>query len=284
MAEPRFGLLGASSFVGQEASRQLRARGLSHVAYSRQARHEPGVDWRQIDAPTAPPPLEGWISLAPIWTLPRLFPLFEATGARRIVALSSTSRFTKEDSGNTGERRLAQSLAEGEEALQAWAESRGVAWTILRPTLIHGYGQDRNIAEIAAFIRRFGFFPVVGDAQGVRQPVHVTDVAGACIAALTKAQPINRCYTLSGRDILTYREMVERIFLALGRPVRIFPVPLGAVRAGLAIMRLLPRYRHLTIAMAERMNKNMSFDHQDAAHDLGFQPRGFDPEPQDTWV
>ncbi len=61
---------------------------------------------------------------------------------------------------------------------------QGVEWVILRPTLIYGHGRDKNITEIARFIRRFGFFPLLGKANGLRQPIHVEDVAEACFAAL----------------------------------------------------------------------------------------------------
>ncbi len=74
----------------------------------------------------------------------------------------------------------------------AWAASHGVEWIILRPTLIYGLGRDKNIAEIARFVRRFGFSPLFGKAKGLRQPLHAQDVAGACIAALDAPDAANR--------------------------------------------------------------------------------------------
>jgi hypothetical protein len=47
---------------------------------------------------------------------------------------------------------------QGEENLKAWAESKGVEWVILLPTLIYGHGRDKNISEIIQFIRRFSDF------------------------------------------------------------------------------------------------------------------------------
>jgi hypothetical protein len=38
---------------------------------------------------------------------------------------------------------------------------------------------------------------------------------------------------------------------------------------------LLPRYRHWSAAMAERMNRDLVFDHAEATHDLNFSPRPF---------
>jgi len=207
--------------------------------------------------------------------LPDYFPLIEASGARRVVALSSTSRFTKVGSGDTAENAIAAKLIDAEARVQAWAESRGIEWVVLRPTLIYGQGRDKNISEMARFIRRFGFFPLLGSAQGLRQPIHAEDVAAACVAALRAPGATNRAYNLSGGETLAYREMVARVFAALGRPARLVTVPLWAFRLAVAMLRRLPRYRHWSAAMAERMNRDLVFDHADAARDFGFKPRGF---------
>lgn len=166
--------------------------------------------------------------------------------------------------------------------MQSWAECHGVEWLILHPTLIYGMGKDKNIAEIARFIRRFGFFPVFGKAQGLRQPVHAADVATACVAALLNSKAANRAYNISGAETLPYREMVGRIFAAMGRPARLLPVPMWAFRLAVAGLRVLPRYRTWNSAMAQRMNRDMAFDHADATRDFGYAPRPFHLSAEDV--
>jgi nucleoside-diphosphate-sugar epimerase len=262
------------------------------LAYSRQAKQQPeetGVGWRTLqpvisqqaasdDAAGSTP---YWICAAPIWVLPDYFPLIEASGARCVVALSSTSRFTKAGSGDTAENAVAAKLIENEARVQEWAEARGIKWVILRPTLIYGLGRDKNISEIARFIRRFGFFPLLGQAQGLRQPIHAEDVAKACVAALQAPAAANRAYNISGGETLAYREMVARVFGAVCRPVRLVTVPLWIFRLAVAMLCRLPRYRQWSAAMAERMNRDLVFDHTDAARDLSFKPRGFSLKAED---
>ena len=278
MAEQRVGLLGATSMVGSCLLPQLTRTGWLVEAFSRHAPSsgDARVTWR-VPAllPQGGEKIEYWICVAPIWVLPQYFDLLEACGARRVVALSSTSLFTKGDSSDSGEQEIAEGLAAGEEALRTWGEARGVEWVILRPTLIYGHGRDRNIAEMARFMRRFGFFPLLGRAGGLRQPVYVGDVASACLAALSSALVKNRAYNLSGGETLSYRDMAGRVFAALGRRPRLVTVPLRMFRWALAVMRLLPRYRHWSAAMAERMNRDLVFDHADARRDLGYAPRPF---------
>ncbi|MDB5764002.1 MAG: epimerase [Herminiimonas sp.] len=281
--EDLVGLIGARSLVGTCLLPLIIRDGRQVLAFSRHvvARENAGVHWQQLSGATVPAlpvavkRIAAWICVAPIWVLPEHFPLLEAHGVRRIVTLSSTSCFTKSNSSDQAEQEVARRLVESEARLREWAAARGIDWIILRPTLIYGNGQDKNISEIVRFIRRFGFFPLLGLAGGLRQPVHAEDVASACFAALKAPRAGNRAYNLSGGETLGYREMVCRVFAALGRSPRLLTVPLSAFRAVLAFMRLLPRYRHWTAAMAERMNRDLVFDHVDASRDLDFSPRAF---------
>ncbi|MDI1230195.1 MAG: NAD(P)-dependent oxidoreductase [Methylobacter sp.] len=300
----RVGVLGATSLVGACLLPLMTAAGWQVRAFSRQAvgRSGDGIEWRRLDsAPSIPLkeplamrrrgqtaatksrliPLAGegsisfWVCVAPIWVLPDYFDLLDAQGVRRVVVLSSTSRFTKKDSTDPEEQAIALRLADAEARVREWAESRGVEWVILRPTLLYGLGRDKNITEITRFIRRFGFFPVFGKANGLRQPIHAADVAGACLAALQASCAANRAYNISGGETLAYRNMVARVFSALGRRPRLLTVPLWAFRLAVAMLRRLPRYRQWSTSMAERMNQDLVFDHSEATRDLSFKPRGF---------
>ena len=298
MSKQNIGLLGATSLVGKWL-RPLLQESWHVIAFSRQSKEYANgeIEWRRIDPilfqkekrdkavcilPTKKVQILNWICIAPIWVLPDYFGLLEAYGVRRIVVLSSTSRFIKNDSSDLAEQNIANHLIEGEAQLQVWAEKNGVEWVILRSTLIYGEGQDKNISEIASFARRFGFFPILGKADGLRQPIHAEDVACACISALKSSEKLNRTYNISGGETLSYREMVRRVFVALNRQPCLVTIPLTAFRLVLVCLRPFPRYRHWSVAMAERMNRNLVFDHSDARRDFGFSPRPFRLTPKDV--
>jgi nucleoside-diphosphate-sugar epimerase len=258
------GVLGATSFVGRALVPRLEQQGWRVVPFSR----------RNLPPVASDEPIPFWVALCPIWAVPEHFSRLEAHGARRLVALSSTSRFTKNASADASEREVAQRLASAEEAVQDWGKAHHVTTTVLRPTMIYDGVHDRNIALVASAIRRRGWFPLVGRAEGLRQPVHVDDVAAACAAALT-AGSLASAYELSGAEALSYREMVGRVFAALGLPPRFVTLPRWAVRLALPVLRLLPAFRGLSVAMFDRMNDDLVFDHSAAARDLGFEPRPF---------
>jgi len=278
------GILGATSFVGASFLQKIKNTSMQAIAYTRGdiRRFGTGTVWRQLDSDHISlkksdndPVIPLWVCFTPIAVLPDYFAWLEAHGVRRIVVLSSTSRFTKQDSRDPDEQLMVKRFADAEARIQEWAEGRGIEWIIMRPTLIYGCGQDRNIAEITRFIRRFGFFPVLGEARGLRQPIHVQDVAGACLATLQSPSSVNRAYNISGAETLAYRDMVTRIFDMLGKKPRLVHIPLWMFGTAVFIARRIPRYKKWSIAMAERMNSDMVFDHSDVKRDIEFSPRKF---------
>ncbi|PXW87641.1 nucleoside-diphosphate-sugar epimerase [Nitrosomonas sp. Nm84] len=283
MNEQPIGLLGATSLVGECLLQKLTQERRHIIAFSRHpvVQNHPQVTWQRLSTihlekiSAEKNKIPTWLCVAPIWILPEYFNLLLAYGARRIVVLSSTSRFTKNTSSEHSEREIALQLIKGEELVQAWATTHTVEWIILRPTLIYGYGRDKNVAEIIQFIRRFGFFPILVSGQGLRQPIHVEDVALACSSALSTLNLTNRSYNVTGGETLSYREMIKHIFAALGRTPRILTVPLWLFQIATWGLRWLPRYQHWTAAMAERMNQDLVFDSSDARRDLNFFPRSF---------
>jgi len=276
---------GATSIVGRYLLPRLTAAAHEVIAVSRGAAPPwvpPGVRWVLTDiAGGLEPPADVssffLVHLAPLWLAPAVIASLAGRGLRRVVAFGSTSRFTKQASPDPGERALAQRLAEAEAAVERACAEAGVPWTIFRPTLIYGGGHDRNVSTIAAFIRRFAFFPLVAGGQGRRQPVHADDLAVACVSALEREASSGRAYDLSGGSTLTYREMVEAIFAGLGRRPRLVDVPLPLARLALGAGRRIPGFTHLTMAAADRAAEDICFDHSDAARDLGYAPRPFDP-------
>lgn len=290
MVKPLVGVLGATSMVGQSLLPLLAGAGWHVEAFSRQTQiagqpvdKENRVVFRTLEKmgpdhapfPVAQEKITHWTCLAPIWVLPDYFSMLEGCQAKRVVALSSTSIFTKRNSPDPDEQSTVDKLRNGEQRFVEWAEANRIEWVILRPTLIYGLGQDRNICEIARFISRFGFFPLFGTAQGLRQPVHIEDVAAACAAALQGEAARNHAYNLSGVEKLSYREMVGRVFRIMGKPERFINIPLFVFRSAIGCLKILPRFRNWSVAMAERMDTDLVFDHADAIRDLGFSPRPF---------
>lgn len=300
-APPRraMAIIGADSAVGAELLALLAAHSWDITAFTRNPHAATGAcaslantSWKHLPSQppstgfdagaVAGPAIATWVCLDRAEHLPPLLPLLEAAGARRLVALSSTSLLTKAGSSDTAERALAATLAQAEADIAAWAARHGVTWTILRPTLAYGGGRDRNITAMAGVIRRLGFFPLLGAAGGLRQPVHIADIADAVHRCLDAPSTADRAYNIGGGEVLSYRDMTARVFAALGRQPRLVTIPPAVIKSGIRIARLLPRFRDWSPEMAERMQADMAFDCSEAARDFGYTPRPFRPTSADV--
>lgn len=274
-------VLGATSLVGRALLPRLVDAGEQPAALSRVARPAtPAVCWRcgDLSDPAGLAALGAAarvFSLSPIWLLtPAALQALRQSGMRRLVAFSSTSRFTKTASASPHERAVAAALAEGEARVEAFCRAHGVGFTLLRPTLIYTEGQDGNVSRLAGLIRRFGVLPLPGDGRGRRQPVHADDLAAVAMTAMARPAT-DRAYDTPGGETLSYRTMVERIFEGLGRRPRILPLPLPLVRAGYALAR--PWLPGSTPGMIERVSEDLVFDPAPAQRDLDWSPRPFRP-------
>lgn len=212
------------------------------------------------------------ISLMPLWVLPPL--LGELKGVVQVIALGSTSRYSKLASRDSEERALAQSLSQAESKIAAACASIGTPWTVLRPTMIYGSAHNQNIAAVARFIERFEFFPIAKPGSGLRQPVHADDIAMAIVASLGNNAAFNRGLDLPGGETLSYREMIRRVFLSIGKTPRILAAPAWQLRVLLKILRPFISFPYST-ALFDHMNVDMHYDIAPAREILGYRPRQF---------
>ena len=274
-----FSIIGATGQVGRNVLRRAHGRPVfAHARRTGLIERTPQTEVFRIEL-TEDVAFSGgdWpaaaIATVPVWLLSPHFDEMADRGLQRLVCFSTTSLFGKIETRNARERAVVDRVLEAEQHLHARADARAVALTILRPTLIYGEGQDKTIAAAARFIRRFGLYPVHGKAAGKRQPVHAGDLAAAALAALDKEITVGRSYALGGGETLAYREMIGRIFEAMGKSPRIVPVPM--LPALLAVAGSLIPGSELTGDVARRMNFHLDFDDGSAARDFGYAPRPF---------
>jgi hypothetical protein len=267
-------ILGTGSNLWPYLAHALEQAGFSGFCCGRQP--PPVLPRRFVWVPPEEPlaKVDRVISLLPLWLLPERLETLH--GCRQLIAFGSTSSLVKAHSHDPGEQALATRLKRAESSIADFGGKTGMSWTVLRPTMIYGAGQDRNISAIAHFIHRWRFFPVAWPGTGQRQPVHAADLASAAVACLDRCAVFNSAFNLGGGETLAYREMVRRIFLAMGRPVRILLLP--AALPALAMRLAGERFGEFSPALFRRMNDDLMFDNGPAARCLGYRPRPFAPE------
>jgi NADH dehydrogenase len=107
----------------------------------------------------------------------------------------------------------------------------GLSYAILRPTVIFGI-EDILINNIAWFARRFPIFAIPGSGRYQLQPIFVEDLAD--LATSSARQENSLVLDAVGPEIFTFKDLVQRITLAIGRKARFLHV---SPRAALQMLR-----------------------------------------------
>lgn len=267
---------GATGFVGGYALK-LAPSGVRLEAFVRdpdKARLPTGVGIRagNLDEPeTLLRALEGVDILLNIASLgfghaPGIVRACREARVPRAVFVSTTAIFTK---------LPAKTKPVREEAERLIRES-GLAYTILRPTLIYGDPSDRNIWRLIRFLRRSPVAPLVGGGRRLQQPIHVEDVARAVWQVLEHPGTVGKAYDVAGARALSFADMVRVIARRLGRRVAVIPVPLRLALAGAAAARALPFLPRISAEQVLRLEEDKAFDIEPARKAFGFDPMDFE--------
>lgn len=197
------------------------------------------------------------------------------------VVFSSSSVETKQQSGNPAERNQIQDMLSLESELRSTSESKGLKLVIFRPTLIYGCGLDTNISRLASWVRRFGFIPVNGRAAGLRQPVHADDLATVAVTAILSKDDLPQLMSLSGGDTLSYSAMISKVFVAVGKPVRLLHLPQWLFALLADVVNIIKPTGGINSEMVRRQRLDLVFEDQQARELLNYKPRPFAPVAQD---
>jgi NADH dehydrogenase len=126
----------------------------------------------------------------------------------------------------------------GKAIVEERVKNSGLAYTILRPTLIFGAG-DLLLNNIAYFLRRFPVFLVPGDGAYRVQPVAAEDVAR--LASDEGQNSANRIVTAAGPDTYRFDELVAMIARAIGRCTRVVHAPMALTVAACGALGIVLR-------------------------------------------
>jgi len=268
-------VLGASSQIGYFLLPELVRSGARVLALSRRSQAPiAGADWLQGELPQPPSrasEADSVCCFAPLDALAVWIGSGAAPALARVVATSSMSAESKRASPVASERAVAERLRDGESELARACEARGIAWTVLRPTLIYGAARDRSLTPLARRAARWRVFGLPA-GSGLRQPVHAADIATAVVRALDGGAA-GQVVPIGGGERLAAGEMFARVRDSL--PARTLPlrIPAPLLRLG---ARLVPRMR----GPLTRLEQDLVADNGELERLLGVHPRPFRPGPE----
>jgi uncharacterized protein YbjT (DUF2867 family) len=110
---------------------------------------------------------------------------------------------------------------------------------ITRPSVVFGPG-DGFFNRFAALARLSPALPLIGGGKTKFQPVFAGDVAKAVMASLTGKAQTGAVYELGGPEILTMKEVMERVLAYTMRKRWLVPLPFPLAKLQGVILQLLP--------------------------------------------
>ncbi len=169
---------------------------------------------------------------------------------------------------------------------EEYARGSGLKVTVVRPSVI--FGDPRGKMEFATQLCRdmvrppmpaVEFFQrgATGREAIVMSPVHIEDVTAAFVAALHDDATIGRTYELGGPEVLTWRQMLDRIAAAAGRRKVVLPMPTWIMRIGASLFDWLPFFP-VTRGQLTMLEEGNTADPEILAALIGREPRPFSVE------
>lgn len=208
--------------------------------------------------------------------LPKIFSLI-ASGCtfNRLIAFSTSSVLTKASSTHSSDIELVNEFGSAEYRLKDWCMTESVSLVVLRPTLIYLIGRDRNLTIMKKFIQKYRFFPLVGDYQGLRKPVSADDLARLTIAILAKEVWSRQCmtFTVAGGEVMSFRELIERLFLLSEVKPRFIPINRNLFIFTLRVLNAFGLMRNIGAEMVEHAEMDFVFDNAEIYQEFGFVPQ-----------
>jgi NADH dehydrogenase len=153
----------------------------------------------------------------------------KAAGAHTMVHLSAIGANPNSPSV------YAQSKAQGEAAVREVFP----AAVILRPSVVFG-PEDDFFNRFAALARLLPALPLIGGGGTRLEPVFVGDVAKAVLAALTGRAGAGAPYELGGPEVLTLKQVMERVLTYTMRKRFLVPLPFSLAKLQAAVLQFLP--------------------------------------------
>jgi uncharacterized protein YbjT (DUF2867 family) len=154
----------------------------------------------------------------------------KAVGARTLVHVSAIGADANSPSV------YARSKAAGEAAVKDTYPGA----VIFRPSVVFG-PEDEFFNRFAALARISPVLPLIGGGHTKFQPVFVGDVAQAVVAALEGRTSQSAPYELGGPQVMTMREVMERVLAYSMRSRPLVPVPFWFAKLQGAFLQWLPK-------------------------------------------
>lgn len=193
----------------------------------------------------------------------------KAAGIRRLICVHTTGIYSKYKEAGEEYRQIDAYVNEV-------CKESGIELTILRPTMIYGNTEDKNVIKFIKMVDKLPIMPVVNGAKYELQPVNYKDLGKAYYDVLTNEKTAGKDYVLSGEKPILLRDMFILIGENLGKKVRFISVPYFVAFPGAVAVYFLTLKRIDFREKVQRLCEPRAYDHDAAKNDFAYAPMSFE--------
>jgi len=124
---------------------------------------------------------------------------------------------------------------EAELGLKEICSDTGMEFVILRPPLVYGSGVKGNFATMVNVVKR-GIPLPFSSCNNLRSLVSVGNLVDLIHVCITHRSAANQTYLVSDGDDVSTADLLSMISSTLGKPRRLFPVPLRFLKLGAVVL------------------------------------------------
>lgn len=167
-----------------------------------------------------------------------------AAGVRRFIFISSIKVSGEETTPNQAYKAdddsapldpYGISKMEAEGGLRALAAETGMEVVIIRPVLVYGPGVKANFLSMMRWLHKGVPLPF-GAIHNLRSLVALDNLVDLIVTCIDHPAAANQTFLVSDGEDLSTTELLRRMGTALGKPVRLLPVPSRLLEVGAAML------------------------------------------------
>lgn len=189
---------------------------------------------------------------------------------KRAILVHTTGIYSKYKSASEEYRNIELSI---KKIIDSNKSTIGLIY--LRPTMIYGYLNDRNMIIFIRMVDKLRIFPVISQGKNLLQPVNGKDLGKAYYQLLMKKEITTGEYVLSGEKAISMIAMFALISEKLDKKTIFVGIPLkfGVIMAW--TLKIITFNRIDYVEKVKRMGEDRSFPHESAKIDFGYCPMSF---------
>lgn len=197
-----------------------------------------------------------------------------SAGVRRFIFLSSVkvngessphgAPFTENDTP-APQDAYGLSKLEAEIGLRAIATETGMEVVVIRSPLVYGPGVKANFLVMMRLLARGIPLPLAVVTNNLRSLTSLANLVNFIEVCLTHPAAANQTFFVSDGEDLSTAELLSRLGKAIGRPARLFYVPLGILKLGAIVLNRSGVFERLCGTLQIDISKNLKL--------LGWKPQ-----------